>query len=127
MKIKGISPVEQHIEKLVLVILGLFAAAMFVLQFNIFGDPNAVDIGQRKHVPPAQAVDVVRQEAQRLEGEIDGTVDSDTVVPTIVGPLERIQSAFTTPAIDPSLWAVALGPGSHAPDRPIGQEDPNKN
>jgi len=127
MKIKGISPIEHHIEKLVLVVFALFAMAMFVLQFNIFGDPNAVDIGQRKNVAPGNAIDVVREDAQKLEGELDENVDVDTVVPTVVGPFQRIQEALGTPAIDPSMWNVVLGPSSRPVDIVIKEPTPGSN
>jgi hypothetical protein len=111
MKIKGISPIEQHVEKLVLVVFALFAMAMFVLQFNIFGDPNAVQIEQGRKVSPGQAVDAVRDMARRKEGEIDATPPADEV-PDRPGPLDRWTEASRTPAVPPALTAIALMPGA---------------
>ena len=110
MKIKGISPIEQHVEKLVLIIFALFAMAMFVLQFNIFGDPNAVQIDPNRKVSPAQAVEAISDMARRKEGEIDAIAGAE--VPTPPGPLDRFNEAARTPAVPPAFTTVALFPGA---------------
>lgn len=110
MKIKGISPIEQHVEKLVLIVFALFAMAMFVLQFNIFGDPNAVQIDPNRKVSPAQAVEAISDMARRKEGEIDAVAGAE--VPTPPGPLDRFNEAARTPAVPPTYSTVALFPGA---------------
>ena len=110
MKIKGISPIEQHVEKLVLIVFALFAMAMFVLQFNIFGDPNAVQIDQNRKVSPAQAVEAIADMARRKEGEIDAVAGAE--VPNPPGPLDRFDEAAKTPAVPPAWSTVALFPGA---------------
>lgn len=62
MKLKGISIVERHAEKVVLLVFGLLAIGVFVMQFDLLGPTNAVDIGGKK-VRPEQAGEEVRRKA----------------------------------------------------------------
>lgn len=109
MKIKGISPIEQHIEKIVLAVFALFAMAMFVLQFNLFGDPNAVQIDQRK-VSPGQAIESIEDLARRKEGELDAGLRPDEV-PARPGPRAALEKAMGTPPVPPEFARIALLPG----------------
>jgi len=77
MKLKGISTIEQHVEKIVLGVFGLFALAMLVLQFDIFGDPNAIDIGQGRRVSPENATETVRDMARSVGSKLNAQTTPD--------------------------------------------------
>lgn len=68
MKLKGISTVEQHIEKIVLAVFVVFAMVMLVLQ--LLREPNTVSIGN-KTVTPATASDAVSELARQVNSQLE--------------------------------------------------------
>lgn len=71
MKLKGITTIEQHVEKIVLGVFALFALAMLVLQFM---GTNEIKIpGQKTGSPPDQAADWVSKEAQRVLNSLEAS------------------------------------------------------
>lgn len=93
MKLKGISVFEQHIEKAVLVVFAAAAVGVFVLQ--IFGQPNAIQIGQKTVAPDAVSDEVIT-EANRMKGQIEGD-GSNVEIPDLEGPLARIEQMLARP------------------------------
>lgn len=70
MKLKGINPIEQHVEKIVLGVFALILLAVFAWQF--VGNPNAVQVGQQT-VSPDKAPDIVRDMARQVRGKLEST------------------------------------------------------
>lgn len=68
MKLKGINPIEQHVEKVVIVLAMLVLLAVIAQQF--LTSPNDVKIGSDT-VPPAQAYEPVKKAAQVLKGKLE--------------------------------------------------------
>src|SRR5262245_50469056 len=68
MKLKGISPLEQNVDRIVLgVVVLVFAGA---LAYQFLGSRNMVKVGAEQ-VPAPQAFDPVVREANRLAGMLD--------------------------------------------------------
>lgn len=63
-KNRKINPLEQHFEKLVLVVVSLVLLGVVAMQF--LAQPNAVRVGNSPPVPPDQVFDAVQEEAERL-------------------------------------------------------------
>ena len=77
MKLKGIGWIEQHIEKIVLAVFAIIFLGVFVLQFDVLGDPNAVEISGRK-VSPENAAAEIATKARQLQADLDsGRVPSE--------------------------------------------------
>ncbi|MBL8887403.1 MAG: hypothetical protein JNK16_12145 [Phycisphaerales bacterium] len=68
MKLKGINPIEQHVEKVVIVLAILVLLAVIAQQF--LTSPNEVKIGSDT-VPPAQAYEPVKKAAAVLKGKLE--------------------------------------------------------
>jgi len=68
MKLKGINPVEQHVEKFVIVLAVLILLAVIAQQF--LTSPNEVKIGSAT-VPPAQAYEPVKKAAAVLKAQLE--------------------------------------------------------
>ena len=62
MKLKGINPIEQHVEKLVLGVVALVLLAVLVIQFAL--PPQGVSVGSASDIPPEDALDPVADEAR---------------------------------------------------------------
>lgn len=69
MKLKGISTVEQHIEKIVLGVFVAFAMAMLVLQ--VMREPNTAELQGGKKVTPATASEAVSEMAKSVNSQLD--------------------------------------------------------
>lgn len=71
MKLKGINPLEQHVEKIVLGAAAGIFLIVFSLQFLI--QPNRVKVGTGPAVAPERAFEAVEAEARSLAGKIRST------------------------------------------------------
>lgn len=78
MKLKGINPLEQHAEKLVLGVFALFALGVFVWQLGLFGEGNLVKVGTRS-VPPEKTVEVLRDKALEKRAGLERTTKDDSI------------------------------------------------
>ena len=67
MKLKGVNPIEQHIEKIVLMVMLVLLLAVLAMQF--VSRPNDIDVGDRS-VSPDQVYTVLEGEASRLDGQL---------------------------------------------------------
>lgn len=120
MKLKGINPLEQHVEKIVLVVVALFALAVFVFQFDVFGDPNAIDI-KGQTVSPERAPDVVSDMARATEGQLN-----QERVPDLPPPVSLIDVFEDRLADAGHAGGVRIVLGVDGPDIPTGPETPRE-
>lgn len=69
MKVKGINPVEQHVEKIVLAVVAVVLLAVIAMQF--LTSPNAVEVAANDERPPDQIYTVLQDRANRLRGQME--------------------------------------------------------
>ncbi|MFO0861205.1 MAG: hypothetical protein U0570_11655 [Phycisphaerales bacterium] len=113
MKLKGINPIEQHVEKIVVILVGLVLLGVIAQQF--LTSPNEVKVGSDT-VPPGQAYGPVKRAADVLKAKLE------TQSPTLPEGFDKagkdMQAEFKKfvaggvsprPAIAPLGPAVALG------------------
>jgi hypothetical protein len=107
MKLKGVNPIAQHIEKIVLGITGLIFLAVVSMQFVT--EPNKVDTGSRE-VAPDQIYNELASKANALQSQIS---DRSPTLPSVqsVDLLARYQAAFETSTDSNVKIASALGEG----------------
>lgn len=67
MKVKGINPIEQHVEKIVLALVALVLLGVLSLQF--LTQPNQVDVGNRQ-VPPQSVFVELERQAEVLDSQL---------------------------------------------------------
>ncbi|MEC9374374.1 MAG: hypothetical protein VYC34_11050, partial [Planctomycetota bacterium] len=119
MKLKGINPLEQHVEKIVFAIALVALLAVFSLQF--IGEGNTVKVNQAE-VPVADAYEQVAAEANRVLGRINDP-SPDPQVPTTVPDLSVVYQDRLVARVSPEpLLPAPLGP---APDGGPILPDPN--
>ncbi len=80
MKLKGINPIEQHVEKIVLAVVGIVFVGVLAVQFLI--SPNEVDYDGTK-VPPNQVLTRLGSKAEALLSSMN---DPDPTLPAIETP-----------------------------------------
>jgi hypothetical protein len=79
MKLKGVNPLEQHIEKIVLVaVAGIF---LLVVAAQLLLQPNKVKVGNQPPVPPGRAFETVRTKADQVRNRMESEVDLPAVPP----------------------------------------------
>lgn len=107
MKVKGINPIEQHVEKIVLALVALVLLGVLAIQF--LTQPNEVEVGNRS-VPPQDVYTVLEQQAQTLDGQLK---DTNPVLPDVkqTDLVERYDRAFAEAADSSARLSAALGQG----------------
>ncbi|TVQ59125.1 MAG: hypothetical protein EA379_11935 [Phycisphaerales bacterium] len=108
MKPKGINFFEQHVEKIVVGVLG--AAALGVITMQFVGRSNTVTINNRE-LPPEQAYEALRREAENVRARLADTTtpaDAPTSVPDVSAQVERLMASGVSPA--PFLAAPLSSP-----------------
>lgn len=70
MKLKGINPLEQHVEKIVVVAVGAVLLGVIAQQF--LTQPNEIKVGNET-LSPGRAYEPVKKAAQVLKGQLDST------------------------------------------------------
>jgi len=112
-KLKGINPIEQHVERVVLGVVALALLAALAVQFLL--TPNQVDVGgARGSVPPDAVLDVLGDEADRLLGQVQDPEPElpEFSTPDIAGRLESgLAVGIDRPLIDRDYGVAALGSG----------------
>lgn len=88
MKLKGVSAFEQHVEKIVLVVVSIILLAVLTMQFLV--QPNRVTVGRSAPVPPGEAYRPVEALAEDLRRRIQDTQPAFPEVPQV-----DLASAFT--------------------------------
>lgn len=107
MKLKGVNPIEQHIEKIVLMVMLVLLLAVLAMQF--VSRPNDIDVGDRS-VSPDQVYTVLEGEASRLDGQLKNQNPS---LPEIneVDLVQRYNDAFANASGGRVELTAALGSG----------------
>lgn len=90
MKLKGVNPLEQHVEKIVLVVVVVILLGVIAMQFVT--QPNTITVGSREVTPDA-IYQVLGEQARTLESQIS---DTSPELPEVddVDLVERYNRAF---------------------------------
>lgn len=107
MKLKGINPIEQHIEKIVLGLVAVVLLGVFAMQF--LTQPNQVNVGDRS-VPPAGIYLELENQAKTLDSQLK---DASPALPEIkqTDLVERYNLAFAPSADRPTALSAPLARG----------------
>jgi hypothetical protein len=107
MKLKGVNPIEQHIEKIVLGVVFLILLGVVALQFVT--NPNNIEDGGRS-IPPAQAYTALESQANQLQSQIS---DLSPTFPDVkpVDLVQRYDNAFASTGSSRLTLSGPLGQG----------------
>ena len=107
MKLKGVNPIEQHIEKMVLGLVLIILLGVIALQFVT--TPNNIEDGGRS-IEPAQVYTSLEQQANQLQSQI---TDLNPVLPEVqpVDLVERYDRAFANAGATRLTLSSPLGDG----------------
>ena len=107
MKVKGMNPIEQHVEKLVLGVVAVVLLAVLAMQ--ILGQPNQVDVGRAK-VPPQNVFVELQRQAETLDSQIK---DASPALPAVRSTdlVQRYDRALSQASDATLALAAPLGPG----------------
>lgn len=124
MKLKGVNPFEQHVEKIVLAVVG--AIFLIVLAGQFLLEPNRVKVGNQQPVPPARAFHTVRDEAIKLREAMRPEAQIDLPEVAELDLADQFLARRHAP-VSQSPTIVALGPPLQVervagPAGPIGDE-----
>ncbi len=107
MKLKGVNPIEQHIEKIVLGVVFLILLGVIALQFVT--TPNNIEDGGRS-IAPAQVYTSLEPQANQLQSQIS---DLNPSLPDVklVDLVDRYDNAFANAGTDRLTLSSPLGEG----------------
>lgn len=107
MKLKGVNPIEQHIEKIVLGIVFLLLLGVIAIQFVT--QPNVIEDGGRD-IAPAQVYNALEGQANQLQSQI---TDLNPSLPEVqpVDLVERYDNAFASSGGNRLALSSPLGEG----------------
>lgn len=107
MKLKGVNPIEQHIEKIVLGLVLFILLGVIALQFVT--TPNNIEDGGRS-IEPAQVYTSLEQQANQLQSQI---TDLNPQLPEVqpVDLVDRYDSAFASAGATRHTLSSPLGQG----------------
>lgn len=90
MKLKGINPIEQHIEKILLALMALVLLGVFAMQF--LTQPNQVEVGSRS-IPPQNIFVELESQAKSLDSQLK---DQNPALPEVqsIDLVERYNAAL---------------------------------
>ena len=105
MKLKGVNPIEQHIEKIVLGIVLIVLLGVIAIQFVT--TPNNITDGS-KSIAPAQVFTSLEPQANQLRGQLN---DLNPALPEVkpVDLVERYDNAFRSSGSDRLALSAPLG------------------
>tara|TARA_R110002072_G_C7960074_1_gene533810 strand:+ start:1541 stop:3496 length:1956 start_codon:yes stop_codon:yes gene_type:complete len=105
MKLKGVNPIEQHIEKIVLGIMVLLLLGVLAMQFVM--RPNDVKVGSAM-VGPGQIYTALERQAEQVNSQL---TDFDPALPEVasVNLVERYNAAFENASGGSVELSAALG------------------
>lgn len=104
MKLKGISKLEQHIEKIVVAVFAV--ACLGVVAYQFVGPRNTATVGPGNEVPLDQAMSVVERKAKEVEGQIA----SSRTVPELPSVLGTNPTQQMLEPVSPVAELYAIGP-----------------
>lgn len=107
MKLKGIKPVEQHVEKAVLGVCG--AAFVGALVWQLFLTKSEVKVGPASK-PISAAFDPARDEARKLESKVGNASPELPEVPKLA-IRDALRLGVELPATSGQAFALGAGPG----------------
>ncbi len=107
MKLKGVNPFEQHVEKIVLVVVVFVLLGVIAMQFVT--QPNTIEVGSREVAPDA-IYQVLGEQARSLESQIS---DTSPRLPDVkdVDLVARYDSAFEASEEGVGVLPAPLGTG----------------
>lgn len=107
MKLKGVNPIEQHIEKIVLGLVLFILLGVIAMQFVT--QPNVVKDGTRV-ITPTQVYSALEPQANQLQSQI---TDLNPAVPDVkpVNLVERYNNAFENAGVSRLALSGPLGVG----------------
>ncbi len=108
MKLKGINPLEQHVERIVLGVVALVFLAAVATQFVL--TPNQVEVAPGRSVGPEAVLTTLDAEAGRVLGQVQ---DPNPVLPTFETPAlaEKLEAGLDEPVLGRAYAAAPLGRG----------------
>jgi hypothetical protein len=108
MRLKGISAFEQHVEKIVLVVMVVVLLAVVSLQF--LTRPNMIDAGGEK-IGPAEVFGQLETEVNKLRASVE---DPQPPLPEVTTPklITELDAALSREDALPGQLDVAFGPGA---------------
>ncbi len=109
MKLKGINPLEQHAEKLALGTALAAFVGLFVMQFDILGDPNAIEVPGGDAKSPDQVGSVAIERAAKISADLNPRSLPD--LPTEKNLSDEYLAALDEPVIDPAMSTLSLAGG----------------
>jgi hypothetical protein len=108
MKLKGINPIEQHIEKAVVGVTGLVFLGVIAQQF--LTQPNQVKVGSDS-LPPERAFEPVKRAADVLKGKMEsGSPELHPDIEKSGADLKKQFDALVSGGIAPRKTIGAVGP-----------------
>jgi hypothetical protein len=110
MKLKGINPFEQHVEKIVLVAVSAVFLVVVAAQFLI--EPNRVKVGGGQPVAPGKAFADSASRAARLKAMMESPPPIENVAIPEVRLAQDFRDRLTRPVTPSPRLAVALGSGT---------------
>lgn len=107
MKVKGINPIEQHIEKVLLVLMAVVLLAVLAMQFLL--QPNQVDANGRK-IPPQDIYKTLENQATSLDAQLK---DLNPALPEVpeMDLVQRYDNAFAQKGLGEDVLSANLGTG----------------
>lgn len=114
MRLKGISWIEQHFEKVFAGVFGVVALGVLTLQFA--GGSNTVKVGPRDGVPIEDAYDEVARIASRTKQEVQNLNIEVPKLPDGANPIAMFEKSYRGPVAPQAELVYALG----APAGPSG-------
>lgn len=108
MKLKGVNPIEQHIEKIVLAVVLILLLAVLSMQFVL--RPNDIEVSSTRTVSPDQVYTVLESQANQLQSQLS---DQSPALPELqpVDLVERYNNAFENSSGGAVQLSSSLGQG----------------
>lgn len=107
MKLKGVNPIEQHVEKIVLVsVSGVF---LLVVAAQFLYEPNRINVGSGQAVPPGAAFHAAEEQAKQIAARMAATQIPDLPEAPNLDLVEQFRTRHSAPVAPPNL-GIALGP-----------------
>lgn len=108
MKVKGMNPAEQHVEKAVLALVALALLAVLAVQF--LTQPNQVEVGPNNKVPPQNVYVELQRQAESIDSQLkDAAPALPEVRPTDLA--QRYNRAMDESQATTLALTAPLGPG----------------
>ncbi len=110
MKIKGINPLERHVEKIVLGAFAMFVLTVLLLQTGLVGGGRLVRVGDSER-PLDRAMEGVRDLAIQRQGRLKSDQVATAIPASLPDPARVFDEAFVA-ATGAAASLAALGPPS---------------